>query len=129
MKNNEKPSPRPNCGLSSDAVEAVMLAGIAENVEQQLTAELQAAKQQARRDNSAPELITDFDKLPPELVFSSQSVYKLYNRDNGLEFLIDGKNLEARIGLDDALYNKLKSRSVKVFNLDNAIISFLQASI
>lgn len=125
MKNNEKQTTKPNNGLSSEDVETVMLCGLAENVEQQLISELEAIKTHSQTTVLAEkEAITDFTKLPLEAVFSQNAVYKLYNRDNGMEFYIDGKDLEARIGLDDTLYDKVQSRSVKVFGIDNSIISF-----
>lgn len=114
---------KPNNGLTSDAVNAVML-GLDECAEADAVFDGSASAATSSTSSAKPQPVTEFSALSPEQVFSCNSYYKLYNRDTKREFIINGLVLESRVGLDSALRDKLLSRSVQSFRVDNAVAKF-----
>lgn len=111
--------------VSNQDIEAILLSaeGSLELIEKRLLKEIEDAKADYERQNKVT-AVTDFEKVPQDKVFAAECSYKLFNRDTKHEFLINGVQLEARIGLDNALYEKVKSRKSAAFCVENAYVKF-----
>ena len=132
MKNNDKMTAgaAQNGGLNSESVEAAVLCGSDEAIQDKILAELEREKAQIAAEKEQKTItIENFAELPEALIFSDKAVYTLFNRDNKLEFFINGCEVERRIGQDEQLYNKLKNRAIKAFCVDNSVIKFSHAKI
>ena len=126
MENDKKN--RKNGGLTDETVEAVLLSGGDELLENKLLAELEQEKISVNTSKNCKKIIiTDFSELPESLVFAENSMYKLFNRVTKCEFFVTGADVERKIGQDDILFNKVKNRSIKAFCVDDNIITFYQA--
>jgi len=113
---------QPNRGMDSNAVESLVFGVQNEPPEDALLLEFE-------RSGSAAEVggvsfIFEFDKVPQELVFSEFATYKLLKRKTRRIFYINGKNLESRIGLDNALYEQVRTRARKAFCVGEDVIAF-----
>lgn len=130
---NGKNSAKPNQGLDNSVIESALLLGsdkcVQENLKEELKRELKLELEKLEELGSPPEktAITEFGKLDENLVFSEKAHYSLFNRDTKRSFFINGRELERRIGIDDALFDKLKARKIDTFEVDNSIISFFRA--
>jgi len=132
MKNkNEKLSQnKANGGLADETVEAVLLSGGDKMLEEKLINELKQEKDKIEaQKHKRKTVITDFSALPENCVFSEKAFYRLFNRETEREFFINGIDLECRIGLNQAIFDKLKSRKMKAICIDNNIITFDRAEV
>ena len=117
-----------NNGICREAAESSILQEKGPARELRLLAEWeQAALLKSRSSDPEIDIITEFDRLPSNRVFSENTYYNLFNRANKMEFVINGRVLEGKIGLDSVLYEQVKNRSVKVFEVDGQIVRFYQA--
>ncbi|MBQ2871683.1 hypothetical protein IJE86_08275 [bacterium] len=124
-KNN---SHKPNGGIDPKAAEALICgenpASSVARLEQQLES-LRESK--IRQDELNAKILTEFANIPEQKVFAKSTFYKFFNPKNKREFVIDGVMLEGKIGLDSSLYEKVKSRSVAMFYVGEAIVSFYKS--
>ena len=119
---------KPNGGIDPKAAEALVLGTTDEVLELKLQQELDSCfAQKARAQELQAQVTEEFCALPAEKVFAKTTFYKLFNRKNSREFIIDGVVLEGRIGLDSSLYEKVKSRSVSTFCVGDSIVRFYKA--
>lgn len=88
-------------------------------MEEELKAELEKAKEKPKK-----KIVTDISKVPPELIFSKEAVYKLFNRNNKTETFINGIQAEAMLGLQNNIREKIKLGQMDAFSTDNAYIKF-----
>lgn len=70
------------------------------------------------------QIITDISKVPQELVFSKQAVYKIFNRINKTETYLNGLQAEGMLGTQNTVREKIKSGQMDAFSTDNAYIKF-----
>lgn len=109
----------------SDEIEARLLnhASLDElikiKMEEELKTEIEKAKEQPKI-----ETITDISKVPQNLVFSKQAVYRMFNRINKTETFLNGFQAEAMIGLQNAIREKMKSGQMDAFSTESAYIKF-----
>lgn len=93
-------------------------------MEQELQAELDKLK-----DTPKKQVITDIAKVPKELIFSKQAVFKIFNRINKTETYLNGLQAEAMLGVQNAVREKIRSGQLDVFSTDNAYVKFDQIEI
>lgn len=115
---------RPNAGIGANEVEAMVFGRKKGQSEQDLLIELAAQDEPGEAGREVNNIIYDFEKVPPSLVFSEFAQYRMYKRKTKRNYYINGKILESRIGLDSKLYETVKNRASKVFVVDDAIILF-----
>lgn len=72
---------------------------------------------------------TDISKVPTELIFSKQSVFKMFNRINKTETYLNGLQAEAMLGMQTVQREKIKSGELDVFSTDSAYIKFEKVEI
>lgn len=113
---------QPNRGMDSNAVESLVFGVQNEPPEDALLLEFECSGSAA--EVGGVSFIFEFDKVPQELVFSEFATYKLLKRKTRRIFYINGKNLESRIGLDNALYEQVRTRARKAFCVGEDIIAF-----
>lgn len=70
------------------------------------------------------QVITDISKVPTELIFSKQAVFKIFNRINKTETYLNGMQAEAMLGVQNAVREKIRSGQLDVFSTDTAYVKF-----
>lgn len=88
-------------------------------MEEELKVELEKAKEKPRK-----KIVTDISKVPSELIFSKEAVYRLFNRNNKTETYINGIQAEAMLGHQNNVREKVKSGQMDAFSTDNAYVKF-----
>lgn len=88
-------------------------------MEEELHAEFKKSKEKIEK-----QIITDISKVPAELIFSKQAVYKVFNRINKTETYINGVQAEGMLGLQTAIREKVKSGQMDAFSTDSVYIKF-----
>lgn len=96
-------------------------------LQKKLTEEVEAEifeSKKIEKKSKEKKYLQDFNKVPEGKIFSKSCYYKLFNRINKREFLIDGVQVENFIGLNDMLYEKVRSKAFKAFYIDDLYIKF-----
>lgn len=88
-------------------------------MEEELKSELEKAQEKPKK-----QIITEISKVPIELIFSKEAVYRLFNRNNKTETYINGIQAEAMLGLQNNIRDKVKSGQMDAFSTDNAYVKF-----
>lgn len=88
-------------------------------MEEELKAELEKAK-----DKPKKKVVTDISKVPQDLIFSKEAVYKLFNRNIKTETYINGVQAEAMLGLQNNIRDKVKLGQIDAFSTDSAYVKF-----
>lgn len=69
-------------------------------------------------------LITDISQVRSDLIFSKQSVFKIFNRVNKTESYLNGLQAEAMLGLQTTIREKIKSGLMDAFSTETAYVKF-----
>lgn len=88
-------------------------------MEEELKSELEKAQEKPKK-----QIITEISKVPTELIFSKEAVYRLFNRNNKTETYINGIQAEAMLGLQNNIRDKVKSGQMDAFSTENAYVKF-----
>lgn len=91
-------------------------------IEKEFMADLQKAKEKPQK-----KVYTDIKDLPKEKIFSKQSVFKLFNRNNGCETYVNGVQAEALIGIQNNIREKMLKGELSAFTTDDAYVKFEKA--
>lgn len=94
---------------------------IKQKMEEELQAEFEKSKQKPEK-----EILTDISKVPTDLIFSKNAVYKVFNRLNKTETYINGMQAESMIGLQSSIREKIKNGQMDAFATDGAYVKFEQ---
>ncbi len=116
-------SSKPNSGMNSATVDSLVLGLKLETTEDELLNELAQAKTTMPAEAN---IIYEFCNVPENRVYSEAAKYKLFKRATKREFYINGRMLESRVGLDSALFDKIKKRDRKAFCVGEDIVVFYQ---
>lgn len=68
--------------------------------------------------------ITDISKVPQKLIFSKQSVFKLFNKNTKTETFINGIQAEALLGVQNSVREKILKGETSSFATDDAYVKF-----
>lgn len=90
-------------------------------MEEELMAEFAKAK---AKEKPNVKIITDISQVPKHLIFSKQSVYRIFNRINKTETYLNGLQAEAMLGVQLAIREKILSGQMDAFATDTAYIKF-----
>lgn len=76
--------------------------------------------------NKTPKKVKIFDikEIPSKVLFSRNSVFKKYNKQNDTISYINGIQAEGLLGLDETSREKLLSGKIEVFSTDNSFVKF-----
>lgn len=88
-------------------------------MEEELQIEIDKSKEKLEK-----QVITAISQVPTHLIFSKQSVYKIFNRVTKTETYINGLQAEAMLGLQTAIRGKIKAGEMDAFSTDTAYIKF-----
>lgn len=72
-------------------------------------------------------IITDITKVPKEVIFSSKSVFRLFNRNSKNETFINGVQAEALLGIQHNVREKIFKGELSAFTTDDAYVKFEKA--
>ncbi len=67
---------------------------------------------------------TNIANVPKSLIFSKQSVYKLFNRNTKTQTYINGIQAEALIGMQNSIREKMLNGEQSTFTTDDAYVKF-----
>lgn len=111
--------------MQNEEIEAILLSAgsAAEMIERKLTEELEAEKARTA-EKKKQKYVTDFSKVPESKVFTESCYYRLFNKETKREFIINGRQLESRLGMDSALYEKVLARTMSAFCAGNSYVKF-----
>lgn len=76
--------------------------------------------------NKAPQKVRIYNikEIPSKILFSKNTVFKKYNRQNDTTSFINGIQAEGMLGLDDISRKKLLSGEIEVFSTENSFVKF-----
>ena len=76
--------------------------------------------------NKTPKKVKIFDikEIPSKVLFSRNSVFKKYNKQNDTISYINEIQAEGLLGLDETSREKLLSGEIEVFSTDNSFVKF-----
>lgn len=69
-------------------------------------------------------IITDISKVPEHLIFSKQSVFKIFNKTTKTETVINGLQAEALLGLQNSAREQILKGKLSAFATDDAYVKF-----
>lgn len=92
---------------------------IKRKMEEELKAEIEKAKIHPKK-----ETITDISKVPQNLIFSKNAVFKLFNRNTKVETFINGLQAESLLGMQNSIREKVKSGQMDAFSTEDAYVKF-----
>ena len=69
----------------------------------------------------------ELSEVPKELIFSTKSTWRLFNRRNKTETFINGIQAEALIGLEHSVREKISQGLLGAFATDEAYVKFERA--
>lgn len=67
---------------------------------------------------------TDLAKVPQNLIFSKDAVYKVFNRNTKAQTCINGVQAEALVGMQNSVREKLLNAEQSAFTTDDAYVKF-----
>lgn len=70
------------------------------------------------------EIITDISKVPSKLIFSKQSVFKIFNRISKTETYINGVQAEGLLGLQNSVREKILAGRSDSFSTEKTYVKF-----
>lgn len=88
-------------------------------MEEELKEEFQKAKVIPQK-----KVITDISEVPSGMVFSRQTVFKMFNRANKTETYLNGLQAEALLGLQNVIREKMKLGQMDAFSTEGAYVKF-----
>lgn len=92
---------------------------IKKKMEEEIKQEFEISKQKPQKN-----FITDVTKVPPNLIFSKQAVYKIFNRLNKTQTFINGIQAEAMIGIQTSIRDKMRLGQIDAFATEDAYVKF-----
>ncbi len=88
-------------------------------MEEELKIEIEKSKQKPTK-----RIITEVKKVPQNMIFSRQSVFKVFNKKNRTETYINGVQAEALLGVQTSAKDKIKNGETDTFATENLYVKF-----
>ena len=76
------------------------------------------------KQKNVQKIVCDLKEVPKDLIFSRQSVFRVYNRTNKTQTLINGVQADAMIGIQVGVREKILDGELTVFTVDDAYVKF-----
>ncbi|MCM1009563.1 MAG: hypothetical protein NC390_01625 [Fusobacterium sp.] len=109
-------------------MEKMLLTGksIDELIQMKIQEDYKSIQEEAKK---APKIvkIQDISKVPPALIFSKASIYKVFNKNTRVESLINGVQAEAMLGLQETVRQALLNGKIKAFVASDVYVEFMYA--
>lgn len=84
----------------------------------------QEFKSNTQKTKPSPKTVTVLKDVPKDKIFSKDSVFKLFNRNNKTETFINGVQADAMIGIQTGIREKILEGTLTAFSTDDAYIKF-----
>ncbi len=88
-------------------------------IENEFQSEIEQSKNKPEKT-----LINDISQVPKRLIFSKQSVFKVFNRNTKTETYINGVQAEAMLGIQNSVREKIYNGELGAFTTDDAYVKF-----
>ncbi len=111
-------------------VEDVLLSG--KSIDELIKIKMQEEIKQAFKKVSTKftkKKVLNIKDVPTKYLFSKNSVFKKYNKNNNTVSFINGMQAEAMLGLDNISREKLLKGEIDVFSTENSFIKFEYAEV
>lgn len=92
---------------------------IKQKMEEEMRAHFESTQKVVKKS-----VVTELAKVPPHLVFSTKSVFRVFNRVTKQESLINGLQAEGLIGLQTSLRAKVKNGEQDAFSAGDVYVKF-----
>ncbi|MDD3436154.1 MAG: hypothetical protein PHC64_03270 [Candidatus Gastranaerophilales bacterium] len=109
--------------LNTDEQRLLSHASLDELIKMKMEEELKAEFEKAK-EKPPKQIITEIAKVPTNLIFSKQAVFRIFNRINKTENFINGMQAEAMLGLQNSIREKIRTGQMDAFSTDTAYIKF-----
>ena len=88
-------------------------------------------KEAQGKENLKPQQVTicDISKVPSELIFSKESVFKIFNKKTKIQTFISGLQAEALLGIQNSVREKMLRGKTASFATDDAYVKFEKVTI
>lgn len=73
--------------------------------------------------------ISDISQVPKDLIFTTKSIFRIFNRKSGTETKINGAQAEALLGLQNNIREKISNGQMNAFTTSDAYVKFDYADI
>ncbi len=77
-----------------------------------------------QKQKKATKVIFDLKMVPKDMIFTKKSVFRVYNRINKTESLINGMQADAMIGIQSGVREKFLAGELTAFSTDDAYVKF-----
>lgn len=88
-------------------------------MEEELRQEILSAKAVKKKTK-----LTEILKVPQHLIFSKESVFRLFNKITKIETFINGVQAEALLGLQNLIRERVQKGEMDAFSTDNCYVKF-----
>lgn len=86
-------------------------------------------KSKSQKPKTSNKIISDLKDVPPEQIFTKNSVFKLFNRTSKTETYINGLQADALIGAQNGIREKFLDKTLTAFSTDDAYVQFIKAEV
>lgn len=86
-------------------------------------------KNKPQKQKPSTKTVTDLKEVPPEQIFTKNSVFKVFNRTNKSETYINGLQADALIGAQQGIREKFMNKTLTAFSTDDTYVQFVKAKI
>jgi len=77
-----------------------------------------------QKQKAGKKTIYDLKEVPSDMIFTKNSVFRVYNRMNKMESLINGIQADALIGIQSGIREKFLEKVLTAFSTEDAYVKF-----
>ena len=79
--------------------------------------------------SSPPKVVTELKDVPRDVIFSKNSVFKVYNRKNKTQTFINGIQADSMLGLQHNVRAKILDKTLTAFSTEDVFVKFEKATV
>lgn len=114
--------------INNADAEKMLLTGksIDELIQMKIQQDYKALQEKAK---NVPKIkkVENISELPRDLIFSKSSVFKVFNKINGTESLVNGIQAEAMLGMQETVREALLAGKISAFISGDSYVEFMYA--
>lgn len=114
--------------INNSDVEKMLLTG--KSIDELIQMKIQQDyKELQERAKNVPKIrkVTNLAEVPKNLIFSKSSVYKVFNKINQTESLINGIQAEAMLGMQETVKSAILAGKINAFIAGDSYVEFMYA--
>ena len=77
-----------------------------------------------QKQKNVSKVVYDLKDVPKDLIFGKNSIFRVYNRLNKTESLVNGVQADAMIGIQMGIREKFLTGELTAFSIDDAYVKF-----